>query len=198
MSDPIRVPRLLTQARVLAGIGAGRGRPSPTDHRRAVSAAYYALFHELNGCVAGHALGTALASEEDRARVVRWISHRGLKPACTQVTECAAVTVPTANPPKRTGLNDGVWHLFSTPSSGGQRVSAVPSALSTIVGAVIDLQEARHRADYDHLVDFPKTVARAHVEEAERAIDLLGAHRGDPYARKLFTLILARGRLGQA
>ena len=43
-SYPIDPDKLLEQAAQLAGEDAGRGRPSYTNHRRAVSSAYYAAF----------------------------------------------------------------------------------------------------------------------------------------------------------
>jgi len=51
-SYPIDPDKLLEQAAQLAGEDAGRGRPSYTNHRRAVSSAYYAAFHQVSDQVA--------------------------------------------------------------------------------------------------------------------------------------------------
>lgn len=197
MSSRISVPRLLAQARALAGVGSGPGKPSPTDHRRAVSTAYYALFHEFNACIAAHVLDTA-ASDEDRAKVVRWTSHQGIKTACSQVSACAAVSGSAHAPSKnKTGYKDGVWHLFSVPDTGGGRVAAVPPPVASITDAVVNLQNARHLADYDPLARFSKAGVLAYIEEAKEAVDALAGNRDDPFAKKLFALSLARGRLHQ-
>src|SRR5260370_13060345 len=50
-------------------------RPRPSCLRRAVSSAYYALFHELI-CEAVHrAVGTDAATQAQRDTVSRWYSH---------------------------------------------------------------------------------------------------------------------------
>lgn len=71
--------RLIVQAQVLAGYRAGRGRPSPTDHRRAVSTAYYALFHSIIAAAVLRVLPTDVAGDEDRLRAARWIQHADIK-----------------------------------------------------------------------------------------------------------------------
>ncbi len=55
-SYPIDPDKLLEQAAQLAGEDAGRGRPSYTNHRRAVSSAYYAAFHQVSDQVLNAAL----------------------------------------------------------------------------------------------------------------------------------------------
>lgn len=108
MSHPIRPDRLITQAKALAGYGAGRGRPSPTNHRRAVSAAYYALFHALIAAAVERVLPANIASDDDRHRAARWIQHDDLKQAASWVIACAGVSTPTSTPPTRTGVKPGV------------------------------------------------------------------------------------------
>ena len=71
MPDPIRPQALLEQARVLAGFGAGRGRPRTINHRRAVSAAYYGLYHSIIGHVVQHVLPDPFADDDDRLLATR-------------------------------------------------------------------------------------------------------------------------------
>lgn len=177
----------------MAGFGAGRGRPSPTNHRRAVSAAYYALFHAIIGQTVELVLDPAFTDTEERLRAARWVAHEDIKTACAYVVECAAVTTPTTTAPTKTGRKHGVWELFSTPAPGG-RVAAVPSAVERIASAFVGLQNARHEADYDQLASFPKQRARRHVLTAENAVALLRANVGDPYLRRLLGLIAFRAR----
>lgn len=193
MSDPIRPDRLIIQAKALAGYGAGRGRPSPTNHRRAVSAAYYALFHALIAAAVERVLPPDIASDADRHRAARWVQHDDIKQAASWVTACAAVTAPTSTPPSRTGAKHGVWELFSTPATGG-RLGDVPTSLRRIARAFVDLQDARHTADYDHLASFPKATTQRHVAAAENALTLLAAHAQDLHVQRFLALVLFRSR----
>lgn len=73
-------------------LGTGRGRPLESDLRRAVSTAYYALFHCLAGCradlLAGR--GTARRTEAWR-RTYRALSHSQARDACGRKREVAAL-----------------------------------------------------------------------------------------------------------
>lgn len=52
--DLIRIAEQLASG----AIGSGRGRPRQAELRRAVSAAYYAMFHALARCCAEYARGS--------------------------------------------------------------------------------------------------------------------------------------------
>ena len=165
MSQPISPQRLIHQAKALAGYGAGRGRPSPTDHRRGVPAAYYALFHAIITDAVGQVLPGGAATDDDRRHVARWINHADIKQASQWVVVCVA-TGPTSAPPSKSGAKQGVWQLFSSPMASGQRVGVVPPPVRRIAQAFVDLQDARHEADYDHLARFPKAAAKRHINAA--------------------------------
>jgi predicted negative regulator of RcsB-dependent stress response len=47
--------------------------------------------------------------------------------------------------------------------------------IADVAAAFCDLQEARHRADYDHLAAFSKAAALGYVQDAEQAIAKLDA-----------------------
>lgn len=55
---------LLDHARRLAG--EGKGRPPDADLRRGVSAAYYAVFHDLTDRAARHIIGSAESEVRNR------------------------------------------------------------------------------------------------------------------------------------
>lgn len=94
-----------------------RREPEPNQAilRRAVSTAYYALFHLLIGAAVRN-----WAPERHRNVLARTFEHPKMKAACV-------------------GLTNRV-------KSG----EMLPSELSVVARAFINLQEQRHRADYDN------------------------------------------------
>lgn len=191
MSHPIDPGKLLRQARVLAGVGAGRGRPSPTNHRRAVSAAYYALYHAITLAAAAHVL-PAGASEDEIRRATRWINHKDVRAVSEIVSSCAATTIPISGVPKGLpGRAEPLWLALSAPA-GPARASTVPAQLRFVVDAFLTLQAARHSADYDHLADFPKATTIGHVEDAEQAVDYLTQYSNEPAVQRYLAWIIAR------
>jgi hypothetical protein len=189
VSDPIDPDKLLAQARELAGFTAGPGHPRTIDHRRAVSAAYYTLFHELIARSAAKIFPDA--SADDCLKIRRWYDHGEVKKVCERLSLCAAATVPRASPPG--GVPEGFWQLFSRPSGTGRK-SAVPANLVTVADAFVRLIEARHRADYDHEASFPRATTKSYVLEAEDAIRKVRQLVKSSYGRKFLALLLVTQR----
>lgn len=79
---------LIAIARGLAGgaIGGGRGRPRQADLRRALSAAYYAMFHALARCCADALVGATPASRSQTAwtQTYRALEHGYAKNQCVR------------------------------------------------------------------------------------------------------------------
>lgn len=92
------------------------------------------------------------------------------------------------------GVKHGVWELFSRSTAGSDRVGHVPSYLLRIARTFIDLQDARHTADYDQLASFPKATAQRHVNAAENALALLASRAGDPHVQRFLALVVFRSR----
>lgn len=170
----VRPERLLIQADLLAGRRAGRGRPSETNHRRAVSAAYYAVFHASTDCAATFVLPNQ-ADDEQRGRVRRWIPHAHVKTACEYVVKASALAGVQATEPRGFGGQLGVWPLISAPAPGG-RAAQVSQDVEVYARHFLRLQEARHDADYDHGASFPKSVTLTYIAEARRAYNLLDSY----------------------
>src|SRR5207249_2010111 len=125
------------------------GRPRTVWLRRAVSAAYYSVFH-------GIALATTKqlapsSSREDWLGFCRSIEHHRLVEVCS-------------------------WIGGRKAAAGKEHVRLIVSRLRSnpdvreLAGIVGRLQQERHRADYDHLSAFEKREALTLVEEAERAL----------------------------
>jgi hypothetical protein len=64
-----------------------------------------------------------------------------------------------------------------------------PTPIAGVGASFYDLQEARHRADYDHFATFSKATAVAHIDDAQKAIDALGS--ATDHQRSLFVSIIA-------
>lgn len=103
------------------------GAPRQVDVRRAISAAYYAVFHALLTAAADQFVGKTKRNTVEYALVYRSISHGWLK------TVCDALKGPQARRP-----------VAAYSPAGGFGVD-----IQALAVAVIDLQEKRHAADYD-------------------------------------------------
>lgn len=139
---------LLDQARHLAT--RDTRRPKQANLRRAVSSAYYALFHLLVVDATRRVLGRSLfryrrndESPTLAASLHRAFTHESIKNA--SVVFAGGGTLP---------LLGNVQ---------------VPADLRAVAQAVVDLQQARHDADYDRSMTFKKTEVLDFVEEAEEA-----------------------------
>lgn len=163
MKRPIRPKWLLRQARELAGTGVGQ--PRHTNLRRATSAAYYALFHELSRAVTTHLLPGS--SEVETGRATRKVSHTSIRGAADWI---AGETSPKH-------LGDVVDRL------------RVNSDLTDVAQAFKELQEERESADYDHEADFTRSGTIARIEQANRAIDILRANVDDDDFRSFLGLV---------
>lgn len=121
-------------------------RPRQASLRRAVSTAYYAVFHLLNAEAVS--LLAPNVDEPTRHRMRRWFDHNEMKIVCGKFLPS------TLGAP----LND----LIGTSAS---------SHLQLVARSFISLQEARHQADYDTSLNFTRTQAQAHVQQAQEAFD---------------------------
>lgn len=71
--DLIRIARHLATG----GVSGDRGRPRQADLRRAISAAYYALFHALCRCCADTLAGATLADRRDLSLYILFRPRQG-------------------------------------------------------------------------------------------------------------------------
>jgi hypothetical protein len=139
---------LLAQARHLAS--KDLGTPEQASLRRAVSTAYYALFHLLVS-----EASSLLASGDARLQdlVARAFDHGDMRGACA--TFASSGTLPAL-----IGAHYG-------------RVT-LPLELKAVAQAFVDLQGARHDADYATHRGWTRTEALTEVERAEQAFEAWG------------------------
>jgi hypothetical protein len=144
MPDP---SDLLSAARTLCDMS-GAGAPTDAHFRRAVSTAYYALFHKIVRSAAERFMGPGQEDTAAFSFLYRAFDHKGMK------VTCEALQSSTLS---RTYQN----HLHRTDVSAEMRDFA---------GILPNLQAARHKADYDPSVQFFPSDAAALIDSAELAI----------------------------
>ena len=124
------------------------GPPRQVDLRRAISSAYYGLFHFAVISVADEFVGISQRASSRYALVYRSIDHRTLKDLCSE----ARKPRPSAK------------YVDYFPTNGfGENIEA-------FAAAVVDLQEKRHRADYNPLPRFRTSDAKFAVGAAQNAV----------------------------
>lgn len=141
---PIQSHELLDLAERLANGTGGPGRPRTIELRRAVSTAYYAVFHKLGQHAAMRLIGDGWTSRH--SAVARWIAHADL-----------AKLADASN-----GLGNSALQAAMQP---------VDPRLSDLSQRFVDLQVARHDADYNDLFNITREEARLAVGSARRAVD---------------------------
>lgn len=148
-----------------------RGRPPIVKQRRAVSTAYYALFHRITRDAAFELLGEF--ESPDAHHVVRWIGHSALR-------ELAKAVV---NPVPKFGA------LLAHPSAD----------LTLLCRAFERLQDARGEADYKHDYAITLPTARALVGQAEAGLEAaVRLRRGrDPSYQRFLRLALGAGEIAK-
>jgi hypothetical protein len=127
---------------------AGSRRPRQVDLRRAVSAAYYGVFHATLTATADHFIGVAARSTPRYALVYRSIDHRTLRDLCLEIQK----TAPRAT-----------YRQYVPANGFGSNIVAFAQA-------VVDLQERRNAADYDPLAIFKVSDARFAVDLGRNAL----------------------------
>jgi hypothetical protein len=124
------------------------GRPRQVDLRRAISAAYYGVFHAVLTAAADQAVGSVRRASEHYGLVYRSVSHRGLRELCQEVQK----PVPSAR-----------YRRY-------QPVGGFSRNVRTFAAGLVQLQDARHSADYDPLVTLKRSDALFAVRLARRAV----------------------------
>lgn len=164
---------LLAQAKEL--IALDPGKPRQVSLRRAVSAAYYALFHRVIAFSVQNVVGAAGLATPIGLEMSRWFSHGRMKTVSTWFSRRGSI------PPK-------VASLLGYASGA----SIVPEDLDSVARTLTQLQEERHRADYDLGYRLSRTQANRLVSQVELAFQQLDSVATDP-ATKLYGLLLLTG-----
>lgn len=142
------------------------GPPRQVDVRRAISAAYYAVFHATVTAAADQFVAVTKRNTASYSLAYRSIDHKWLR------TLCEAVKKP-ALPAK---------YARFAPSAGFGR------SIAEFATAVLELQEKRHSADYDPMIRVKTSDAQLAINTARVALDRFS--NADPQARETFLSLL--------
>lgn len=106
------------------------GPPRQVDLRRAISSAYYGVFHATLTAAADEFVGVTKRSTTQYSLVYRSVDHRSLRELCSEIKK---PTLPAKYTP------------YEPRNGFGPNIKA-------FAAAVVEMQEKRHAADYDPLI----------------------------------------------
>jgi hemerythrin-like domain-containing protein len=138
--------------------------PTQADLRRAVSAAYYALFHLLTG-----EASLNWSHEGSRGSFARMFDHGIMRKASQRVFDSRL-----------------------SPFSGEDQT--VVDHLKVVAQAFVQLQQKRHLADYDNAVFWAYRESEAEVVTARNAFQSWTAIRNENLAQSYLVSLLIRSR----
>jgi len=164
MANP-KTEHLFEQAGRLSATSSA-GRPRQVDLRRAISTAYYGLFHFILASLADEFVAARNRATNLYALVYRSVDHRALKDLCVE----AKKQTPS-----------GRYARYLPPGGFGPDVQS-------FAAAAIELQERRHSADYDPQARFRRSDVQAVIDGAKNAVGLLNTATRE--RRKTFLTLL--------
>ena len=124
-------------------------KPRQANLRRAVSTAYYAVFHYLVDEVCCAQIGTQNSQKEYRHALARAFAHTSMKDACTGF---AGGTLKAA-----------IVKGFPRDANGKY---PIPIEIQDIAGTFVELQQKRYQADYDLSERFRKLEVLTLIDQA--------------------------------
>ena len=147
-------------------ISAEAGRPRQVNVRRAVSAAYYAIFHAIVTAAADQFIGVTNREESRYGLVYRSVDHGWLRKLCEEVQK-STLSVR--------------FRSYAPPAGFGADMVA-------FAAAVLELQLRRHAADYDVMIRMNRSEAVFAIAAAKAALSRFSA--ASPPERLAFLSLL--------
>ena len=163
---------LLEQARHLAN--REPKNPRQASLRRAVSSAYYALFHLLVSEATLRLIPNDPAGL--RFQSGRAFDHGNMKNACKSFANQNIVDPNNQN---------NIIHLIAIP---------LEPELISVAAAFVDLQEARHRADYNLSLPFERVAVLQKIDLVQQAMADWSTIRNNPNAKVFLAALLLQHR----
>jgi uncharacterized protein (UPF0332 family) len=165
--------RLLAQALHLAK--RDRFRPEQVNLRRAVSSAYYALFHALIGAACAQLAGPGTRARAMRMVLARTFTHAEMQRASRAFAQ---------------GQN-GLPRDLRPVLAGGE----ISGSLRELAQLFHRLQDDRHEADYDLTVRWRRGDVLVQITAVESSLGYLRRERSAPDLRAYLTSILVWNRI---
>jgi uncharacterized protein (UPF0332 family) len=163
---------LLAQARMLAR--SEPGRPKQATLRRAVSTAYYGLFHFLIEESTILLFGGAQSDAAFRQLAARAFVHGKMKSACKEFVK--------PNPQDVHDLLQPFWATLAIANNAEARL---------VAQTFVDLQDDRHTSDYDLAVSFLRQDALNAATQADAAVHAWRQMKtANPQVCRLFAMAL--------
>ena len=158
-------------------------KPRQASLRRAVSAAYYALFHLLTA--EGAKRLSPARPKGLRPLLQRAYNHGDMRNVCVSLASGQRSFLKSGSP----GQNAASTHqLLSFP---------LDAALFDVIEAFLFLQAARNDADYNLNTQLNRTDARRHVRAAREAFAAWSAIRDTPNATVFLSALLLQRHWGR-
>jgi uncharacterized protein (UPF0332 family) len=129
-------------------------RPRQANLLRAVSTAYYAVFHYLIDEACCVQIGTQNSQKEHRYALARAFAHTSMKDACKSFNGGT--------------LKEAIIKGMPRDENGHY---PIPVEIRDIAGTFVELQEMRHQADYDLSEQFRKADVLKLIEQAKSHIE---------------------------
>ena len=156
---------LLEQAKHLAN--REKKKPRQASLRRAVSTAYYALFHLLI-----HEATLNWRRTEQRAVLARFFEHGKMKNACDRQRGMCKDYFSAQPPPAQGPDFDCMTHL------------------QKVAHTFFQVQQQRHMADYDNSKDWTRTEVLTQIQLVEEAFDSWHQIRNHAFAQEFLISLL--------
>lgn len=142
------------------------GPPRQVDLRRAISSAYYGVFHFALTELADEFVGRTKRGTRLYELVYRSVDHSAFRSLCDELAK-------SSPRPK---------YLPYLPANG------IGTNIQSFAAAASDLQQKRHRADYDPTPRFKQSDAQLVITAARRSVSRFS--RASPERRKAFLTLL--------
>jgi hypothetical protein len=178
---PIDPVQLLAAAEVLAPENAREADSGFTERRRAVSTAYYAVFHAISGRVAVTVFPNA--DELFRQRICRWIAHTDIRAVARWVIALQA-----------TGGGEGAPRHVRELMAGIEGPLHIDPDTVAIAEGFLKLHEQRGEADYDHEAVFDHAGTQRNIARSRHVVEL-AQNSGSEEVQQFFGLIAMQAQV---
>lgn len=182
MQTEIRKVSVLSSELLEAAEAIAESAPKSSDLentfcRKAISTAYFAVFHKLVEDATNRIIDTGDEDYLHRGELARWYTHGDIRTVSQWIVNWA---------------NGG-----KLPDSVNGLLNAAPADLIKLSKFVLRLQKARHSADYDRFEHFKKGDTGKWITTARDAIELTQRLQGNSVYQRYLMLLLGGPKIAR-